>query len=182
MINSLVTIIIPIENCVFELKTTIENLITQTKIKGTSILVLDNKSDDGGASYAYQASSDYSKIVRISVIDASKEDYEINKDELNKYVLWIKPGITFKSKDSIINIINTVMEEKNILILSSGKLNFFNSYYLKKGKTQINCLLCEKKDLGLVDYKKEGDNIFFPFNQKIRSKKYKIIKDILSDR
>ena len=182
MINSLLTIIIPCENSVFELKNTIENIIKQTKIRGTNVLVLDNKSKDGTAEYAAQASSDYSRVLSINVVDSAKEDYVINSGELKSYILWIKPGITFRSPDSVINMINLIMKDENILILTNGKINFFNSYYLKKGKININCLMCKKNDIDLIDYKKDNESKLFPFNKKIGLKKYQIIKGSLSER
>lgn len=182
MIKSIITIIIPSENCFPELKATIDNLILQTKILGTKILILDNKSNDGSVQYVSQAAFDLRNRLNINAIDAPLDEYIINKDELNPYVLWIKPGVTFKSKDSIINMINSVMRDENILILTNRKINFFNSYYLKKGKININCLMCKKDDIDLIDFKKEGESIYFPFNQKIRSKKYRVIKEPLSER
>lgn len=182
MIKSILTIIIPSDNCVYELKDTIDNLVLQTKIVGTKILILDNNSKDGSVPYGAQAAFDLRKILNINVINASSDGYKIKEEELNHYVLWIKPGVTFKSKDSIINMINSVMRDENILILTNGKINFFNSYYLKKGKININCLICKKDDISLIDYKKEGKSIYFPFSQKIRSKKYRVIKEPLSDR
>lgn len=182
LIKSIITIIIPSENCASELKATIDNLLLQTKIKDTKILILDNKSNDGSIQYAAQASFELRKTLNINVIDASVNGYKIKEEELNPYVLWIKPGVTFKSKDSIINMINSVMKDENILILTNGKINFFNSYYLKKGKISINCLICKKNEIDLIDYKKEGKSIYFPFSQKIRSKKYRIIKESLSER
>ena len=178
-IKSIITIIIPSENCAAELKSTIDNLVLQTKIKGTKILVLDNKSNDGSVPYAAQAAFDLRNTLSINVIDASSDGYKIKEEELNPYVLWIKPGVTFRSKDSIINMINSVMRNENILILTNGKINFFNSYYLKKGKISINCLMCKKNDISLIDYKKEGESMYFPFSQKIMSKKYRIVKESL---
>ena len=43
MLDSLVTIIIPVKDSFPKIKETIENIITQTKIRGVNVLILDFK-------------------------------------------------------------------------------------------------------------------------------------------
>ncbi len=127
MIKEILTIVIPSKDCVYSIKNTLENLTTKTKILGTNILVLDFGSNDGSFQYVAQASSDFSRILRIESI-RMKED-ECISDILNNirtpYVLVIKPGVVSDDPDIIMNSINKILEENKTLVYLKD-LGIFN--------------------------------------------------------
>ncbi len=110
MINSLLTIIIPCKNSVYELKDTVESLLNQFKIEGTRVLILDLGSDDGSYQYAAQAAFEHFKKLKIESI---KVDSELNLfrfiDELRTpYSMVITPGSIIKDTDFVFDSINKV--------------------------------------------------------------------------
>jgi hypothetical protein len=177
LISSIITIIIPSENCLFDLKKTIENISDQTKIRGTKILVLDKESSDGSIQYVTQASFDFRNILNIQVIDCSKDFFPIKEEELNRYVIWIKPGIIFKSKDSIFNLSNLINSKQNPLIFTNKNFNFLRRLYTNKDNIDISFIACKKDDNKIIEYKKEGEKIIFPFTNNFKNKKYSLLKE-----
>jgi len=158
LISTLLTIVIPCKDSVHELKSTIENIVNQTKIKSTRVLVLDMGSKDGSYQYADQASSEYSRILKIESIkyDPNKIWETINNID-SLYVLSVLPGTNFKSKDFILDSLNNIMFEENIYIFPFPKKRsikeiLFPYKSLILGKTNISSILIHKNFFNSVKF------------------------------
>lgn len=113
MLDSLITIIIPTKDSFPKIKETIENIITQTKIKGVSILIPDFGSKDGSYQYAAQASGFHFNKVKIESVDYSKTKssmLNIMESIKTPYSIFITPGIILEDPDFIFNSINYFMK------------------------------------------------------------------------
>jgi len=158
LISTLLTIVIPCKDSVHELKSTIENIVNQTKINSTRVLVLDMGSKDGSYQYAAQASVEYSRVLKIESVN-----YDSNKiwDTINNidslHVLIVLPGTNFKSKDFILDSLNNIMYEENIYIFPPSKKRsikeiLFPHKSLLEGKTKISTLLIPKNFFNSVGF------------------------------
>lgn len=178
MINSLVTILIPTNNSVDGLKTTIESILLQTKIKGTRVLVLDYGSDDGSFQFSAYASSEYKRILKIESIDLSKNapEFEI----LTPYCLCISPGVIFENKDFLIDVVNSKGKENRDLIYYRGipknpLVDLFPYYFLKKGQIGIGSIFCNKERLWKIENEKTKEGFTFILKDKINKDLHKAI-------
>ena len=157
MINSLLTIVIPCKNSLYELKDTVESLLNQFKIQGTRVLILDLGSDDGSYQYAAQASFEHFKKLKIESI---KVDRDLNLfkfiDELRTpYSMVITPGSIIKDTDFVFDSINKVLTNKNANV-------YFKKYPLAKRilplrnirnkELEINCIISEKNFLWEIEF------------------------------
>lgn len=109
MIKDLITILIPCENSLLELKTTIESILKQTKIKRVKVIVLDNKSNDGSVQYVAQQTSDLFRFLDLHCVTLDgKNPWDILEDvEVNTpYCLWLTPGTVFSDPDFIMDHLN----------------------------------------------------------------------------
>jgi glycosyltransferase involved in cell wall biosynthesis len=118
MISSLLTIIIPSKDSVLDLKKTIENLVLQTKIKGTRVIVADFNSNDGSSQYSIQASSELIKSLKIFPVNIKEN--EIIGDLIDRittpYVMIISPGAIISDKDLIIKSLNDLFNSEHTLV------------------------------------------------------------------
>ena len=178
MISTLLTIVIPCKNSVHELKSTIENIVNQTKINSTRVLVLDMGSDDGSHQYAAQASVEYGRVLKIESVkyDPNKIWETINNIS-SLYVLVVLPGTNFKSNDFIFGELNNILSEENVYIFPTNKRRsikeiLFPHKSLLEGKTKISTLLISKNFLNSVEFNK-GSHIFV--DKEIINKNAKII-------
>lgn len=150
MLKSLLTIIIPCKNCVMELKRTIESLPNKTKISGIRVLIPDFGSVDGSIQYAAQASSEYSKFIRIESIEMKegKDLKDLSETVNTPYVLIINPGSTFSDRDIILNSINKISGSRDILVYLK-RTNIINRFIvsLLKDKRKINAIFSNKSIL-----------------------------------
>lgn len=184
MISTLLTIVIPCKDSVYELKSTIENIVNQTKINSTRVLVLDMGSKDGSYQYADQAGSEYSRILKIESIkyDHNKIWETINNID-SLYVLLVLPGTNFKSKDFILDSLNNIISEENIYIFTFPKKRsikeiLFPRKSLIEERTKISTLLIHKNFFNSVEFN-TGTNIFI--DKEIINKNVRIINgDVLS--
>lgn len=157
MINSLVTIIIPCNNSVYELKDTVESLLDQFKIQGTRVLILDLGSDDGSYQYAAQAAFEHFKKLKIESLKVDK-GLSLFKfiDELRTpYSMVITPGSIIKDVDFVFDSINKVLENKIPNV-------YFKEYPLTKRilplrnirnkELEINCIVSEKNFLWEIEF------------------------------
>jgi hypothetical protein len=157
LINSLLTIIIPCKDSLYELKITIESIVKQFKIRGTRVLILDLKSEDGSYQYADQASFEYFNKIKIELI---KINSDLNLTEFIKeiktpYFLIITPGSIIKDKELIFNSVNRLSQNKipNVYIKKYPILRrFFPLDNIKKGKIEINAIISEKKFLYEIEF------------------------------
>lgn len=131
MISSLLTIVIPSKNSVFELKKTVDSLIRQTKIKGTDVIIADFKSNDGSHQYAIQASSELIRSLRISPVDIKENEHlnDLIERISTPYVMVISPGVIISDKDLIIKALNELFTNEHPLV------------YLKKN-SPLDALIC----------------------------------------
>lgn len=178
MINSLVTILIPSNNSVEGLKTTIESLLLQTKIKNTRVLVLDYGSDDGSFQFSAYASSEYRRILKIESIDLSKKSPEF--DILTPYCFCISPGISIENKDFLIETVNSKAKEKRDFVyyrnFSKNPLTWiFPYYFLKRNKIEIGAIFCTKEKLWKIKNEKIQNRFMFSINGEITKDLYKTI-------
>jgi len=158
LISTLLTIVIPCKDSVNELKSTIENIVTQTKINSTRVLVLDLGSKDGSYQYAAQASSEYIRTLKIESIkyDPSKILETINNIN-SLYVLSVLPGTNFKSNDFILDSLNSILFDENIYIFPFPKKRsikeiLFPRKSLILGKTNISSLLIHKNFFNSIKF------------------------------
>lgn len=157
MINSLVTIIIPCNNSVYELKDTVESLINQFKIQGTRVLILDLGSNDGSYQYAAQASSDHFKQLKIESIKIDKvlNLFGFIKELRTPYSMVITPGSIIKNTDFVFDTINRVSGNaipnvyfKNYQLIKRI-LPFRN---IRNKELEINCIVSEKNFLCEIEF------------------------------
>jgi hypothetical protein len=177
LINSLVTILIPTNNSVEGLKTTIESLILQTRVKNTRVLVLDYGSDDGTVQYSQYASYEYRRILKIESIDLKENPptFEV----FSPYCLCLSPGVILENYDFIIEAVNSISREsRNILYYKkSGKLltDFFPYSSIQKDKIEIIGIFCYKEMLWKIKNEKGENNFMFLLNEKITRDQYKMV-------
>lgn len=165
MIDSLITIIIPCQNSVEELKSTLYSISSQTKIKGTRIIMLNNVSTDGIYQYCNQAVIDYKKILNINPVYTKDGKFPVFVRELNSYLIWISPGTTFDSADGIMKIVNNIKKGIDFYIYKRKDIipfsNIIDKIKIRRGNIQIECLVCKREDLSLVEYFREDGKISF---------------------
>ena len=187
MIDSLINIIIPCFNSIHELKQTLDSIARQTKIRGTRIIVLDKGSTDGTHQYAHQASIEYKRVLNINVVEAKENNFPLTKEELKNYLIWISPGTTLDSSDSIMNIVNNIDHIIDFCIYKRKKINPFSYVIdrvnLKRGHLQIECLICKKEDVSFIEYFKENNRMSFKLLKDPNISKIRILREnILSQK
>lgn len=172
MLSSLITIIIPCENSLPGIKSTIENLLDQTKIRGTRVIVLDKGSKDGSIQYSIQAGYDLSKRLTIETFNVT-DNKDFYKVVNTPYVLWISPGLIFKSRDYIFDAINLLSKKGDFCIRPHWHKNFFKriftKYYLKSGKMSAAFIFGKSYISENIEYKKDSGF----FNIKIEKSAFK---------
>jgi hypothetical protein len=153
MVSSLLTIIIPSKDSVFDLKKTIEDLITKTKIKGTKVIVADFNSNDGSAQYSIQASSELIKDLKIFPVNI--KDGEILGDLIDRivtpYIMIISPGVIINDKDLIIKSLNELFNSQHTLVyLEKNSLLDAFLLPLMKRKRKAKLIFSKKEILSHV--------------------------------
>ncbi len=177
MINTLVTIVIPSKNSLEGLKSTLNSILFQTKIKGTRVIVLDYGSTDGSAQYVAHVSSEFFKMLKIECLDFSKESKKIEVD--TPYVFFASPGSTFKHSDLIINGVNlNSLTSKNSAYIIDNTKNifkrFFHYYFPKKDAKGIIGVLCKSTEIDQIKNIKSGDFFNFSIEGDLTRNKYLI--------
>jgi len=81
-----------------KLKSTIESLVFQTRIRGTRVLVADFGSKDGSIQYAQQVSSELRNTLVVEPFDFKGERDKVFSSVTTPYVFYIAPGKTIKTK------------------------------------------------------------------------------------
>ena len=158
MIATLLTIVIPCKDSVHELKSTIESLISQTRIGSTRVLVLDMGSSDGSFQYASQASVEYSKILKIESINyEDSKILEVMGNIESVYTLTVLPGTNFTSNDFIFDNLNSSMSSGNIFAFTNRSKNiiadiFFPHKRLMEGKIKVRALISPSNFLNSLDF------------------------------
>lgn len=177
MLKNLITILIPSNNSIEGLKTTVNSIFSQTKIKGTRVMILDYGSTDGSFQYTAQASSDLSRILKIESLDLKDKipDFQI----YTPYCLWISPGIILEERDFIMDEINmnSFMEKNCLYVLNKNTdilKNIFLKYYINKNQIEICGILCGIEDFTKIKNQKDGDFFNFFSDPKISLEKYRI--------
>jgi len=177
LINSLVTILIPTNNSVEGLKTTLESLILQTRIKNTRVLVMDYGSEDGTVQYSDYAAYKYRSILKIESIDLKENPPEF--DVLSTYCLCLSPGVVLEDRDFLIEAVNTVSREGRSILYykKSGKLliDLFTYSSIQKGKIEIIGVFCYKENLWKIKNEKGDRNFIFLLDEKITKNQNKMI-------
>ncbi len=177
MINTLVTIVIPSKNSLEGLKSTLNSILFQTKIKGTRVIVLDYGSTDGSAQYVAHVSSEFFKMLKIECLDFSKGSKKI---EVNTpYVFFTSPGSTFKNQDLIINGINlnSLTSKNSAYIIDEPKnifKRFFPYYFINKEKIGIVSIMCKSTEIERIKNEKNGDFFNFLIDTDLSSSSYRI--------
>lgn len=171
MISSFLTIVIPSKNSFPKLVETLSNIIGQTRIRGTKVIITDFGSSDGSLEYAHQESFQFSSNISIfpKSFKEGKETYhhEISQMVETPYILFISPGSILTSKDSIMNLVNGLSTSKKNFIVGTKKnknqiADFFdNIKSLVKPNTEFELILCRTK---MLDSIKIDDDLRFYLN------------------
>lgn len=178
MLSTLVTIIVPCYNSLPDIKSTLENLIKQTKIRGTSVLVLDMGSKDGSFQYVTQASSELFNFLRIESINI-KDNNDFCPAITTPYTLWLLPGILLENPDFILDCINK--NSKKDLYIHPAKnqdllKRIFSKYYLQSEELFLSFVFCKKSLINNIKYRKESKSMNITIKKSGLKKNYKIIK------
>lgn len=184
MISTLLTIVIPCKDSVYELKSTIEEISKQTRILHTRILVLDMESTDGSFQYASQASIEYGRILKIESIKYESDKltdliYTID----TKYSLVVMPGTGFKSKDFILESLNKTLLDGKISVfttISNFLDRFFANRKLKNEKIEVKSLILPTNFLNSVNFKFENESLKISVDDGIINGDLKIIRGEIS--
>jgi hypothetical protein len=184
LISTLLTIIIPCKDSVYELKSTIENIAKQTRISSTRILVLDMGSKDGSFQYADQASVEHGKILKIESINYDPDKIlELMHNIRTLYTMVVLPGTNFKSSDFILDNLNDILSNENILLFSEkNKImdRIFSNKRLKEGKIKISAELSSKNYLNSSEFIEENGHISILIDKGTIDNNIKIIGGRLS--
>ena len=180
MVNTLVTVIIPSENSLADLKTTIDNLLLQSKCKGIRVMVLD-KSIDGSIQYASHASSELLRNIRIEPIGLKADQTEFDLKIETPYCIWITPGTIFKDRNFLMDEVNKISVTRKNLIYTEKKIvnliNFlFPFYQINRKMTNIFSVLCNKKDYKKVWYQKNSGTYNLILLDAVSEKNYKVVQ------
>ena len=179
MISTLLTIVIPCKDSVYELKSTIENIAKQTRISSTKILVLDMGSKDGSFQYADQASLEHSRILKIESINYNPSKIQELMNSISTlYTMIVLPGTNFKSKDFILDQVNDILSNENILLFSQrNKIidRIFPNKRLKEGKIKITSALSSKNYFNSSEFIEENGKMSILIDKGIIDKDIKII-------
>lgn len=179
LLNTLVTILIPSNNTLEGLKTTLNSILIQTKIKGTRVLVMDYGSTDGSYQYAAQASIDFFKTLKIECLDFSKES--ANLDIATTFSFFVSPGVIFEDRDFIMNEVNTNFHtDKDCAYTINNNKTFFKSffphYFINKGEIGITSVLCRSAHASRIKNIKNADFFNFVINSDLSRKSHRISK------
>lgn len=179
MINTLVTILIPCNNSIEGLKTTVESLIQQTKIRGTRVLVLDYGSNDGSIQFSGYASSKYFQILKIESINLKDKSPEFSI--FTPYCFCISPGVILKNPDFLIEAINSISTGSKDLVYYTSKtsnpiISFFPNYFKNKNMIEISGVICKREKLYLIKNEIEREYPQFSLSDKFSKSSYKMTK------
>jgi hypothetical protein len=149
LISSLLTIVIPCKNSVYELKSTVESLSKQFKINNTKVYVTDLGSEDGSYQYAAQSSVEYFRILKIESIKIEK-DLSLLKfmDQIETpYCMVILPGSNMEDTEFIFKSVNRIMSSNIPQVYLKQyplfkRLNPFKN--IKNGDLEISCVISDK--------------------------------------
>jgi hypothetical protein len=180
LVNTLVTVIIPSENSLEALKTTIDNLLLQAKCKGIRVMVLD-KSIDGSIQYASQASSELLRNIRIEPIGLKANQTEFDLKIETPYCIWITPGTIFKDRNFLIDEVNKIsVTRKNLIYTEKERFNLvkflFPFYTINSKKTNVFSVLCNKTDYKKVWYQKNSGTYNLTILDVVSEKNYKVVQ------
>lgn len=179
MINTLVTILIPSNNTLEGLKSTLNSILLQTKIKGTSVIILDYGSSDGSVQYAAQASSDFYRTIKIECLDFKEKNPQFGV--YTPYCFWVSPGVVLEDRDFLMEEINsnTITNKSCAYTIDNTKeffKSFFPHYYINKGQMEITSVLCKNAERSMIKNVKNGNFFNFSIDNTISRKNYRISK------
>ena len=143
---------IPSNNTLEGLKSTLNSILLQTKIKGTSVIILDYGSSDGSVQYAAHVSSDFYKTIKIECLDFSEKNPQFGV--YTPYCFWVSPGVVLEDRDFLMDEI----------------------YYINKGQMEITSVLCKNTERSMIKNVKNGDFFNFLIDNDISRKNYRISK------
>jgi len=154
LIKNLVTIIIPCSDSLLKLKSTIESLVFQTRIRGTRVLVADFGSKDGSIQYAQQVSSELRNTLVVEPFDFKGERDKVFSSVTTPYVFYIAPGKTFDDRDFIMDNLNKTSKIKTPIVYTEE--NVFGTL-LRRFKRDSE----KRENVALVGLKNTLENISF---------------------
>jgi glycosyltransferase involved in cell wall biosynthesis len=173
LMDSLLTIVIPTKNSLYDVKKTVESLLNQTKIRNITILIADFGSDDGTRQYISYASSEYIKLVKIEPLNYKELNDPMLKimDSIRtKYTLFISPGIELKNLDFIFDSMNLILSSDKSFLFYEKKFNqgihimlknwcdnlFFKSE-IKKIKSSFRIFMCKTYMSSKIDINESNE-------------------------
>jgi hypothetical protein len=169
--------LIPANNSVEALKTTIESLLLQTRIKNTRVLVLDYGSYDGTVQYSQYASYEYRGILKIESIDLKENppSFEV----FSPYCLCLSPGVVLENYDFIMEAVNTVSRESRSILYYKKSRKLFTDFFpyssVQKDKIEIIGVFLYREMLHKIKNVKGKNNFTFTINEKIFKNQYKMV-------
>ncbi len=162
MIKDLLTIIIPCKDAMEGTKKSIEDLLSKSKIKGTSVLVLDFGSTDGSYQYVQQASSYHIKTLRIESIKMEEGDNigNILDSIQTPYIMVIKPGSISNDNDFVLKAVNRTNSKSDALVYIRAN-NVIDKIVstIKKSRREISYVISHKSILPEVKFVEDSCDI-----------------------
>lgn len=174
MIQNLVTIIIPSSDSLFGLKSTIESLVFQTKIKGTRVLVADLGSSDGSIQYAAQLTYDLRSRLKVEPFDFDKDRLSVYSNVNTPYVFFISPGKIIQDRDFIMDHLNKISNMKEVMAYSEETMfrRIIKGLGYKKEAQENVGLLVRKENIYDIFFTLKNDKIFIDLpNKKTKTSK-----------
>lgn len=128
MIDSFLTIVIPCNNSIPGIVEALEDIIKQTKIRGTRILIIDKGSEDGTVQFVSQFSTSTNKV-NVEVIDSSKDDVDLYSLIRTPFFIYLNEITKIKDVDFLINTINLRSVSKKNIVYISKKDSFIKKIF-----------------------------------------------------
>ena len=156
MIKKLVTIIIPCSNSLLELKSTIESLMFQTRIRGTRVLVADFGSSDGSIQYAQQLGFELRNSLVVEPFDFLKDKNDIYLSIDTPYVFCVLPGKILDDRDFIMDHLNKISRTGEPTIYTEETAFSRIVKRIRNRKTKNIGLMVKKENISDISFFEEN--------------------------